>query len=36
MTKTRLAKSSVEFDCRCDSGDDVYELIVISKATDRR
>jgi hypothetical protein len=33
MAKKRLAKSSAEFDRRFDSGEDVHDLIDMSKAT---
>ena len=33
MAKKRLAKSSKEFDRRFDSGEDIHELIDVSRAT---
>ena len=33
MTKKNLAKNSAEFDRRFDSGEDIHDLITMSKAT---
>lgn len=33
MTKKKLAKTTLEFDKRFDSGEDIHELIDMSKAT---
>ena len=36
MAKKRLAKNSKEFDRRFDSGEDIHELIDVSRATTTR
>lgn len=33
MTKKKLAKTALEFDRRFDSGEDIHELVDMSKAT---
>lgn len=33
MTKKKLAKNALEFDSRFDSGEDIHELVDMSKAT---